>query len=229
MHGLERRLRRIVALLIAAATGSISSPSTCIEHNAESNTVCLSGTVCDVLTAEGIENCHIVVGEDSTRPDPSGSYEVRLPASAYVFSVRSLDKEYYTYSTLLHLREDTHLDVPMIPRSVDVRFLKSFFPNDVIIRWENLPIKVYYNRPDAPAGYIHMLEGAIGDWEFVSAMNLFEEVQTPEEADLDPGTFSAKNRTPIRLSLTNWAMHWDYRTRHTRSRSWLRLTWASGR
>ena len=155
------------------------------EPKIESKTVTLHGTVSDVQTGHGIAGCFVVVGEDSVRTDNTGHFEIQLPSKVYEFSVISHNKVHYKYSTVLYLAESTKLDVPMIPKNTDLKFLKSFFPNDVIIRWEEPPIPIYFNRSEAPAGYIHMLEEAIADWEFVSNMDLFEEVETEEEAGLN--------------------------------------------
>ena len=83
------------------------------------------------------------------------------------------------------MRVILHIQQCCIPKSVDLKFVTSFFPNDIVVRWESLPVKVYYNRAEAPTRYILMLEGAIADWEFVSGLDLFEEVQSREEAGLD--------------------------------------------
>ena len=164
---------------------NLHSQNSLSESKIESNTVSLTGTVSDAQTGKGIKDCSVFVGEDSTRADTLGSFELSVPLNAYVFSVIPSKKDYYRFSTIVYLTEDTQLNIPLIPKSVDLKFLKSFFPNDVIIRWEELPIKVFYNRPEAPAGYIHMLTKAIDDWEFVSGMDLFEEVETLEEAGLN--------------------------------------------
>ncbi|UCE19098.1 MAG: matrixin family metalloprotease [Gemmatimonadota bacterium] len=182
---LKAYLKRFLSLVGMMSLSTAPIQTSWAETKTESKTFTLHGTLSDVQTGGGIAGCFVVVGEDSVRTDSLGHYEIQLPSHAYEFSVRSWGKDHYEYSTLVYLGEDTELDVPMIPKSTDLKFLKSFFPNDRIIRWEELPVKVFYNRLKAPGGYIHMLERAIMDWEFVSNMDLFEEVETQEEAGLN--------------------------------------------
>ena len=175
----------IMPILTGVIFCLLSSSLTYAASRVEFDTLSFAGTVSDVQTEEGIGGCFVVAGEDSTRTDSFGNYKFRLSPNVYFFSVRSSDKRYYEYSTVIHLTEDIKLDIPLIRKRVDLKFLKSFFPNDIIVRWEELPVKIYYNRSEAPARYTYMLENAMEDWEFVSSMNLFEETETLEEADLD--------------------------------------------
>ena len=173
--------RCILAALMILVHASLTSA----QPQEGSDTVTLTGTIFDVLSDERIEGCIVVASADSIRTDAHGHFEFKLAPDAYMFSVRTWDKNYYGYSTILNLTEDTQLDVPMIPRRVDLKFIKSFFPNDAVVRWERLPVRVYYNRSEAPARYIFMLEEAIADWEFISGLDLFVEVKNREEAGLD--------------------------------------------